>query len=61
MEGRYAVLTVDDDGRGFDPAHLVASGQGLHNMRERAEQLGATLDLSSVRGEGTTLRVVFPA
>jgi signal transduction histidine kinase len=60
MDGGRPVLTVDDDGRGFDPAHLDASGQGLHNMRERADQLGATLDLSSVPGEGTTVRVVFP-
>jgi signal transduction histidine kinase len=51
-----AVLEVDDDGVGFDPA-TVQPGQGLGNLRTRAERLGGTLELTSVLGEGTTLRV----
>src|SRR5215212_5874908 len=35
-----AVLEVDDDGRGFDPAQVAGAGQGLGNLRERAERLG---------------------
>jgi PAS domain S-box-containing protein len=53
------VVEVADDGRGFDPAHQPAGilhGQGLRGMRERAELLGAELD---VRGDeaGTTIRL----
>jgi signal transduction histidine kinase len=54
------VLIVDDDGRGFDPANPPEAGQGLGNMRQRAEGLGGIMELSSMPGEGTTLTVTFP-
>jgi two-component system, NarL family, sensor histidine kinase DevS len=54
-----AVLEVDDDGRGFDPAQ-VASGQGLRNLRERAEGLGGRAEIASGDGEGTNVRVTLP-
>jgi signal transduction histidine kinase len=53
------VLEVDDDGAGFDAA-APSSGMGLTNLRERAASLGATLELASTPGEGTTLRVRLP-
>jgi len=61
MEGATPVLVVDDDGAGFDPDDPPEQGQGLRNMRQRAEGMGASLDLSSTPGDGTTLRVVFPS
>ena len=54
-----AVLEVDDDGRGFDTGHTYP-GQGLRNLRERAERLGGSLELASSPGEGTTVRVRLP-
>lgn len=42
------------DGRGFDVAQNP-SGMGLNNMRERAKAVGATLELASSAGEGTTI------
>jgi signal transduction histidine kinase len=59
LEGDTVVLVLDDDGRGFDPVDPPTPGQGLRNMRQRAERLGASLDLVSQPGEGTTLRIVF--
>lgn len=44
-------LTIDDDGRGFDPAEQV-EGTGLSNIRER---FGGTLDIRSSVTSGTTL------
>jgi signal transduction histidine kinase len=61
MEGDAPVLTVDDDGTGFDQDDPPEPGQGLRNMRQRAEALGATIEISSKPGEGTTVRIVFPA
>jgi signal transduction histidine kinase len=61
MDGEAAVLVVDDDGAGFDPDDPPEQGQGLRNMRQRAEGMGASLDLSSIPGDGTTLRIVFPS
>ncbi|MFV1859791.1 MAG: sensor histidine kinase, partial [Anaerolineales bacterium] len=50
-------LRVHDDGRGFDPALGSADGLGLKIIRERAESIGASLQIDSVRDEGTTLVV----
>lgn len=55
------VLTVEvaDDGTGFAPG-TPQVGRGLDNMRERAEALGAELQVSSAAGEGTVVRLVVP-
>ena len=50
------VLTVRDDGEGFDPA-AARSGVGLDGMRRRAELLGGVLSVSSAPGLGTTVRL----
>jgi signal transduction histidine kinase len=55
------VLTVTDDGTGFDPATPVGAGHhGLANMRERAEAIGATLQIESAPGGGTRIIVSLP-
>jgi signal transduction histidine kinase len=55
-------LSVSDDGRGFDPAQ-TPSGQhlGLEIMRERAEEIGAALEISSQPGRGTQVIVTWSA
>jgi signal transduction histidine kinase/ligand-binding sensor domain-containing protein len=54
-----------DDGRGIEPDVLARGGRhghwGLAGMRERAERLGATLDVASRPGEGTCIDVRVPA
>jgi signal transduction histidine kinase len=55
-----SVLEVDDDGRGFDPAAATGTGQGLGNLRERAESLGGRAEIHSVPGEGTKVRITIP-
>jgi len=63
------VLEVSDDGTGFDTeAHPAApdggpfppTGLGLAGMRERAELLGGTLEITSAPGRGTTVRLAVP-
>jgi two-component system, NarL family, sensor histidine kinase DevS len=58
-EGSEAVLSIEDDGVGFD-AGVPSAGSGMPNMRERAATMGATLLVSSANGKGTTLRFTFP-
>jgi signal transduction histidine kinase len=53
-------LEVDDDGQGFDPATVTGPGQGLRNLRERAEGLGGRAEIHSAPGEGTRVRVTIP-
>jgi signal transduction histidine kinase len=53
-------LRVIDDGIGFDPACAVTSERfGLVSMRERAEALGASFDIHSAPGQGTTVEVLW--
>jgi signal transduction histidine kinase len=54
------VLEIDDDGRGFDPAAVTGAGQGLRNLRERAEHLGGRAEIHSAPGQGTRIRVTLP-
>lgn len=53
------VLTIRDNGRGFDPDG-VAKGLGLTTMKERTELSGGAYCLESVPGEGTTLYASWP-
>jgi signal transduction histidine kinase len=53
------VLTVTDDGAGFDPAR--AAGTGLANMRDRMDSAGGTLEVTSTPGRGTRVRAVIPS
>jgi signal transduction histidine kinase len=55
------VLTVSDDGVGFDRGKLATGGGlGLVMMRERASQLNGTFEFESAPGHGTTIRVTVP-
>jgi len=56
---RRLLLTVRDDGVGFDPqaAGVRSRRLGLTSMEERAEALGGTLSIESRPGEGTTVRL----
>ena len=56
------VLEIEDDGAGFDSEEgMEAGGMGLRTMRERAQRLGASLELRTSPGEGTMVRVTAPA
>ena len=52
-------LEVTDDGAGFDPADpaLRSRRLGLTSMEERAQRIGARLEVRSAPGEGTTVRL----
>jgi PAS domain S-box-containing protein len=61
----HIFVIVEDDGKGFDPnaVELVRTdghGQGLIGMRERAELLGGSLSIESVKGRGTSVIVRVP-
>jgi PAS domain S-box-containing protein len=59
-----AVLTIADNGKGFD-RQLVSGpskhgGLGLYGMQERADLLGATLNIVTQPGKGTRVTVSVP-
>jgi two-component system sensor histidine kinase DegS len=63
LDGDFWTLEVRDDGRGFDAAAVAARGRsnfGLQFMRERAELIGARLDIRSRPDGGTVVRLAIP-
>jgi signal transduction histidine kinase len=55
------VVSVTDDGRGFDvEASMATRSYGLLSMRERARLAGGDLSVSSQEGIGTTVRISIP-
>src|SRR5215471_8639698 len=68
-EIRYDVhefrLRIRDDGEGIAPAVLAKGGAaghwGLSGMRERAQQIGAQLNVWSEAGAGTEVQLTIPA
>jgi signal transduction histidine kinase len=59
-DGEGLDVSVTDNGRGFEPATATSLGhQGLLNMRSRAADIGATMEIDS-GDAGTTVRVIVP-
>jgi len=55
-------VTVEDNGKGFDPGILEERGHmGIKVIRERAEKLGGFLDIDSGPGKGTRVTFQIPA
>ena len=56
-------LSIEDNGRGFDPAKVLADrrgGLGLFSMQERAVLAGGVFCLASAPGEGTRIEASWP-
>lgn len=53
------VVAVSDDGVGFDADEGSEAGQGLANMRLRAQAIEGQMSLRSVPGRGTAIEVVL--
>jgi signal transduction histidine kinase len=60
MRGDERVVTVVDDGSGFDDENVTA-GQGLKNMKARTANIAGSFRLESRPGRGTALEVVLRA
>ena len=53
------MLSISDDGRGFDPAQLQLNCLGLGIMQERVQAIGGTLTIESQPGHGTRVIVLW--
>ncbi|MFN0189396.1 MAG: triple tyrosine motif-containing protein [Bacteroidia bacterium] len=53
----FISLEIIDDGIGFNPNET--RGNGLNNMKKRAEELNGQLSISSLYGNGTTIKLKF--
>ncbi len=65
LEGAYSAkcfrLSIQDDGRGFSPEESVPERCfGLLGMRERAQRIGADLEIRSAPGKGCEIVALVP-
>lgn len=61
LEERNAVLSVDDDGRGFDTGRRPGLGHfGLANLHDRVASVGGSLRIESEPGQGARIIVRLP-
>ena len=54
VDDGHIMVHINDDGVGFAESSVI-SGQGLRNLKERAESLGGTCELSTAPGSGTRI------
>ena len=50
-------ISVEDDGRGFQPADVHDNGIGLSNVRNRVDFLKGKMEIHSTPNEGTTINI----
>jgi signal transduction histidine kinase len=60
LDGERRIVSVSDDGSGFSPERDGA-GQGLKNIRARADQISGSATVRSRPGSGTTVEVALRA
>ncbi len=64
-DGRLLTLVVEDDGKGFEPAEVLADpdavrGLGILSMQERIALVGGTFSVKSAPGQGTRVQAEIP-
>ncbi|MGE5263201.1 MAG: ATP-binding protein, partial [Acidobacteriota bacterium] len=62
-DDHHVRISVEDNGRGFDPMKMTEDGSrhfGLQIMRERAESVGGELEIQSQPNSGTQVIVQMP-
>ncbi|WP_111671646.1 tetratricopeptide repeat-containing sensor histidine kinase [Algoriphagus litoralis] len=57
--GKEILVNIQDNGKGFVESE-IKPGNGLYNMRKRAEELGGSLEIQSVEGSGTSILLIWP-
>jgi signal transduction histidine kinase len=57
ISGQTLMVAISDNGKGFEDTKASSGGNGLLNMKKRAEDMGGLLEIQSTRGNGT--RVLF--
>lgn len=58
-EGEAVILTIRDNGSGFDLVELETQHLGIRGMRERVEMLGGELKVKSTKNQGTEVKAIL--
>jgi signal transduction histidine kinase len=54
------IIKIKDNGRGFDREEVGNFSNGLQNIRNRMEQIGAACRIDSIKNSGTTVELSIP-
>ena len=57
VKGKKLEMILKDNGAGFDQSE-ISNGNGLDNMKRRAENMGGKLEIVSSKGQGTTIHFI---
>lgn len=57
----HVELTIQDNGRGFDPADTALGHLGLSIMNDRIQSIGGAIEILSQKGNGTLIKVSWDA
>jgi signal transduction histidine kinase len=57
QNGPVFLVTVEDNGRGFDPAQQGKKGMGLTTVHDRVSYMNGKMEILSAPGEGTTINI----
>lgn len=52
-------ISITDNGKGFDINSIAYGGNGLHNMKKRAEEMGGSFEIQSMPGRGTVVLFII--
>jgi signal transduction histidine kinase len=53
------MITISDNGKGFDPLNLSSEGLGLQNIKKRAAMIQADIEIKSAINEGTSITILL--
>ena len=60
VQGSSLLVTIRDDGQGFDALAIPAGHYGLLGIKERVRLVNGKFEIQSEVGKGTTLRIELP-
>ena len=60
-EGSLLTITIEDNGKGFDPEGVGEKGIGLKNLAYRIQLLNGSYEINSSPGKGTSVYIYIDA
>lgn len=60
LHEQMLVISMEDDGKGFDTQATFSLGNGLNNIKKRIEEIGGKILIKSVLSFGTEIQIFLP-
>ena len=60
MKGKSLLVTIQDDGQGFDASAIPSGHYGILGIKERVRLVNGSFEIQSENGKGTLLKIEMP-